>query len=313
MTARPTAATRLFVLLGDPVSHSLSPTFQNAALRALGLDAVFVALRCAADDLPGLLRGIARAGGGGNVTVPHKALAARTVDRPRDAVGRTGACTAFWLEDGAVHGDNTDVVGAREAIQALLGRSPAGARVLLLGAGGAASAAVCALADAGAERIVVANRTRERAEALAERFRAPGVRIDAAGSGDEVAAERFDLAINATSLGLRPDDPLPLDPDAPGPRIGAALDLVYAPGETRWAREMRARGLPAADGKEMLIQQGAEAFRLWTGVAPAVTCGRSSAAHGVAAMDIPAELPRTELPIAGAKAEAASWATAPRR
>jgi shikimate dehydrogenase len=264
----PTAATRLFALLGDPVSHSLSPTFQNAALHALGLDAVYVALRCAADDLPGLMRGIARAGGGGNVTVPHKALAARTVDRPGDAVVRTGACNAFWLEDGAVHGDNTDVAGAREAVRALLGRPPQGARVLLLGAGGSASAVVCALADAGVERIVVANRTRDRADALAERFRAPGVRIDVVDSADALAAERFDLAVNATSLGLRPADPLPFDPDAPGPALGAALDLVYAPGETRWVREMRARGLAAADGKEMLIQQGAAAFRRWWSIDP---------------------------------------------
>ncbi|HEU0302720.1 MAG TPA: shikimate dehydrogenase [Longimicrobium sp.] len=278
MTPRPTAATRLFALLGDPVSHSLSPTFQNAAIRALGLDAVYVALRCAPENLPGLMRGIARAGGGGNVTVPHKALAARTVDRASEAVVRTGACNAWWMEDGALHGDNTDVAGAREAVRALLGRPPAGARVLLLGAGGAASAVVCALADAGAERIVVANRTRGRAEALAERFRAPGVRIDVVDSVDALAAERFDLAVNATSLGLRPDDPLPLDPDAPGLRIGAALDLVYAPGETRWAREMRARGLPAADGKEMLVQQGAAAFRRWWGIDPPLKAMREALA-----------------------------------
>jgi shikimate dehydrogenase len=262
----PTAATRLFALLGDPVSHSLSPRFQNAAVAARGLDGVFVALRCGADELPGLLRGIARAGGGGNVTVPHKALAARTVERPSDAVVRTGACNAFWLEDGAIHGDNTDVDGARAAVETLLGREPRGARVLLLGAGGAASAVVCAMADAGVERIVIVNRTFDRAEGLAERFRGPGLRIDVAGSADALASERFDVAINSTSLGLKPGDPLPLDPDRPGPAVGAALDVVYAPGETRWVHAMRARGIAAADGKEMLIQQGAAAFRRWWNV-----------------------------------------------
>ena len=276
MTAAPTAATRLFALLGDPVSHSLSPRFQNAALRALGLDAVFVALRCSADALPGLLRGIARAGGGGNVTVPHKALAAATVERPSQAVLRTGACNAYWLEDGAVHGDNTDVAGALEAVRALLGRPPGGARVLLLGAGGAASAAVCALADAGAERIVIANRTLERALALADRLRTPGVRIDVAASVDALAGERFDLAINSTSLGLKPADPLPLDPDAPGPAVGAALDLVYSPAETPWVHAMRARGLPAADGKEMLIGQGAAAFRRWWKMDPPLEVMRAA-------------------------------------
>ena len=264
----PTAATRLLALLGDPVAHSLSPTFQNAALRALGLDAVYVALRCAADELPGLLRGIALAGGGGNVTVPHKALAARAVDLGTDAVARTGACNTFWLEDDTVHGDNTDVEGVREAVRALLGRAPQGARVLLLGAGGAASAAVCALADDGAERIVIANRTPERAHGLAERFRAPGMRIEVVDAVDALAGERFDLAVNATSLGLRPADRLPLDPDAPGPAAGAALDLVYAPRETRWVSELRARGVPAADGREMLVRQGAAAFRRWWGMDP---------------------------------------------
>jgi shikimate dehydrogenase len=272
----PTAGTRLFALLGDPVSHSLSPTFQNAAFAAAGLDAVYVALRCGPDALPGLLRGIARAGGGGNVTVPHKALAAQTVERPSHAVRRTGACNAYWLEDGAIHGDNTDVAGAAAAVSGLLGRAPAGARVLLLGAGGAASAVVCALVDDGAERIVIANRTPERARALAERFRAPGVRIDAADSVDALAGESFDLAINTTSLGLKADDALPLDPDAARVRIGAALDAVYTRTGTRWANEMRARGLPAADGKEMLIHQGAAAFRRWWGTDPSLDVIRAA-------------------------------------
>lgn len=276
MSLSPTAATRLFALLGDPVSHSLSPRFQNAALRALGLDAVYVALRCSADDLPGLLRGIARAGGGGNVTVPHKALAAATVDVPSGAVVRTGACNAFWLENGAILGDNTDVAGVREAVRALLGREPAGARVLLLGAGGAASAAVCALADCGVERIVIANRTTDRANVLAERFRAPGVRVDVAGSVDALAGDTFDLAVNSTSLGLKSADPLPLDADAPGPSVGAALDLVYAAEGTRWANAMRARGLPAADGKEMLVQQGAAAFRRWWRMDPPLDVMRAA-------------------------------------
>ena len=275
----PTAATRLLALLGDPVSHSLSPRFQNAAIRALGLDAVYVALRCAADELPGLLRGIARAGGAGNVTVPHKQLTAWTIDAPSEAVMRTGACNTFWMQDGRIHGDNTDVAGASAAVTALLGREPAGARVLLLGAGGAASAVLCALADARADRIVLLNRTPERARALAERFGAPGVRIDVANSADALRGEHFDLAINSTSLGLKPDDPLPLDPDADGGSIGAALDLVYAPGETRWVHAMRARGLPAVDGKEMLIRQGAAAFRRWWRAEPPLDVMRAALEH----------------------------------
>ena len=89
-------STRVFAVLGDPVAHSLSPAMQNAAFRVLGLRAVYVALRCAPRDLPGLMRALSRAGGGGNVTVPHKELAAQSVDRCRETVDRLGACNAFW-------------------------------------------------------------------------------------------------------------------------------------------------------------------------------------------------------------------------
>ena len=276
MTHAAGAATRVFALLGDPVAHSLSPTFQNAALRALGLDGVYVALRCGAEDLPPLLRALARAGGGGNVTVPHKTLAAGAVDDASDAVRRTGACNTFWLEDGRVRGDNTDVEGVRGAIDALIG-PPRGASVLVLGAGGAAAATVCALADEGAGRIVIANRTTAAARALAARF-PEGPRIDTAAPGDVSAGERFDLVVNATSLGLRLADPLPLDPER-GPAAGAALDLVYSPGGTPWMRAMRARGVPAADGTGMLLLQGAAAFRRWWGVDPPLAAMRDALAH----------------------------------
>lgn len=263
MTSLPTAATRVVALLGTPVSHSLSPVFQNAALRAAGLDAVYVALRCDAALFPGLLRGIARAGGAGNVTVPHKEAAALAVERGTRAVERTGACNTFWLEGGEVWGDNTDVAGFAGAARALLGREPRGARVLLAGAGGAARAVLCALADAGADQVVVLNRTPARAAALAHAFGGP--RLAAAGSAAELAGERFDLAVNSTPLGLRPGDPHPLPPEG-GPRYGAALDLVYGPDETAWVRAARERGVPAADGLEMLLRQGAAAFERWWGI-----------------------------------------------
>ncbi|MET0400450.1 MAG: shikimate dehydrogenase [Longimicrobiaceae bacterium] len=265
MTSLPTSATRVVALLGTPVSHSLSPVFQNAALRAAGLDAVYVALRCDAAVFPGLLRGIARAGGAGNVTVPHKEAAVLATDRHTAAVERTGACNTFWLEGGEVWGDNTDVAGFAGAARALLGREPRGARVLLVGAGGAARAVLCALADAGADQVVVLNRTPERAAALARAFGGGGPRLAVAGSAAELAGERFDLAVNATALGLRPDDPHPLPPDG-GPELGAALDLVYAPDETAWVRAARERGVPAADGLEMLLRQGAAAFERWWGI-----------------------------------------------
>jgi shikimate dehydrogenase len=136
-------------------------------------------------------------------------------------------------------------------------------RVLVVGAGGAARAAVCALLDDGAAEIMVVNRSAERARRLAAQFNhPPSLKI-----AERVPADTYDLAVNATSLGLRSGDPLPLGPDV---RVGAALDLVYAPEETPWVRRMRADGVPAADGHEMLLRQGAAAFRLWFQREPAL-------------------------------------------
>lgn len=254
------AATRLIALLGDPVFHSLSPAMHNAAMRALDLDSVYVAMRCNAFDLPGLIAGIARAGGAGNVTVPHKERAAAVVQRSTAAVERTGACNTFWLEDGRICGDNTDVEGFRTALDRLVG-TPAGARVLLLGAGGGARAAAYALVQAAVEEIVVVNRSPDRATELRRRVDPGGARVRIASAGDSLMRQRFDVVVNATSIGLT-DSSHPYELIEPN-QVGAVLDLVYRRGETAWVRHARALGIPAADGLEMLLAQGAASFRLW--------------------------------------------------
>jgi shikimate dehydrogenase len=261
----PTASTRLVALLGDPVAHSLSPAFQNAAFRAAGVDGVYVALRCDGGSCAALLRGIARAGGAGNVTLPHKGLAAEAVDRRTAAVERTGACNTFWYEDGAVWGDNTDVAGFSRALRELLGCAPAGARVLVLGAGGAARAALCSVVEDGAGEVVLLNRTVHRGRLLADRFAAARVSMRTAPAAEALVGERFDVVINATSLGLHDGDPHPLDPSL-GVGFGAALDLVYRPDSTQWVRALLQRGVVAADGLTMLLYQGAAAFERWWGI-----------------------------------------------
>lgn len=252
MNGAPTAATRVLALLGDPVSHSLSPVLHNAALRHLGLDAVYVALACDAAHVAPLARGLARAGGGGNVTVPHKQTVLAALDLSTDAVTRTGACNTFWLERGRVCGDNTDVA----AFRATLPVDPAGARVLLLGAGGAARAAAVALVDAGADRVLVHNRTPARARELVDAF---GELLEPV---DTIDGLEIDLLVNATSLGIRPDDPLPIALDRLH-HAGAVFDFVYRRDGTRLVREASLRNLPAVDGLEMLVHQGAAAFRRW--------------------------------------------------
>lgn len=269
----PSAATRLVVLLGDPVSHSLSPTFQNAAIGEAGIDAIYVALRTPAEYVAATIRTIAYGGGAGNVTVPHKAAAAAAVDRPTRAVEVTGACNTFWLQDGEIHGDNTDAEGFRRAAESVTGRELGGLRILLLGAGGSASAVAWALSEAGAAHVVIANRTRSRAEALSERFSGGATRFSA-GTVQEFVGESFDLVVNATSLGLRPDDPPPLPADSID--FAAAIDLVYKPDRTAWIRGLRDDGIPAEDGLEMLVQQGAAAFQRWFGEPPSMEAIRAS-------------------------------------
>lgn len=257
------STTRLIALLGDPVAHSLSPRLQNAAIRAAGVDAVYLALRCKSDRLAGLIRGLAEAGGAGNITIPHKEAAARMLDSSARAVERTGACNTFWWEGGRLHGDNTDVEGFAAAARLLIG-SPAGARVLLLGAGGAARAAALALLDARADAVHILNRTRPRAEALRDHLDPQGRRIVVVDRAAPLHREGYDLVVNATPAGLGPDDPPPLNLARPA-RIGAVLDLAYQPGGTPWIRAARAREIPAADGIDMLLFQGAAAFGLWFG------------------------------------------------
>jgi shikimate dehydrogenase len=258
----PTAATRLFAVLGDPVSHSRSPLFQNAAMRAANIDAVYVALRCDREALPALMRTLAAAGGGGNVTVPHKRVAAEALDRRTAVVERTGACNTFWMRDGELWGDNTDVAGVEAAIRALLASVPR--RVLVLGAGGAASAVLAALEAMGVEEVSIVNRTIARAQELRARFADGSLRISIGATVDELDSHPWHLAVNATSLGLREGEL----PKVGSARFESALDLVYAPGGTAWIRELHGIGIPAADGTEMLLRQGAAAFRQWFGHDP---------------------------------------------
>ena len=252
------ARTRVLVVIGDPVGHSLSPAMHNAALGALGLDAVYVALECPAAALATLLGACAAVGAAGNITVPHKEAAVRCLARATELCGQVGACNTFWTEQGALVGDNTDVAGVTVSL-ARLGADRAD-RWLLIGTGGAARAVAIAAARARVE-LHILSRDAGRAQRFADWARSRGAKAQAA-----AGALAPDVAINATPLGLKESDPLPLDGERV-PHLRAALDLVYARGETRWVRTLRARGIAAQDGREMLVQQGVAAFgRFFPGV-----------------------------------------------
>ncbi len=243
-------STRVFAILGSPVTHSLSPVMHNAAFRALGLDAVYVALRCDGGDLADAMRLLTRAGGGGNVTVPHKEAAAAVTGRPAERVARLGACNTFWGDGEVIAGENTDVDGVLAALDAL--EAPRSAW-LLAGTGGGARAVVAAASERGAG-IAVRSRDPGRKRTFEAWVRSQNVRL--------VESQSCEVLINATPLGLHPGDHLPIALDE-APAAMVAFDLVYTPHETVWVRQMRQSGLRAADGRTMLVAQGAAAFRRW--------------------------------------------------
>lgn len=267
------------VLLGHPVAHSLSPAFQNAALAHAGLALRYEALDVPPADFADVLRGIVAQRGAGNVTIPHKEAAFAHCDRLTPVASRAGAVNTFWTEsDGTLTGDNTDVGGVEALARHVLGRAPANLRIALVGAGGSAAAVLAAAERWPGCYVAVWSRTLKRARALATRF--DGV-AHVTRTLDE-AVRDADLVVNATPVGLHGDD-VPVDPDTL--RTGAAvMDLVYRRdaiaqvtggawptlrrAETPWVRRSRERGLRAADGLVMLVEQGALAFERWFGVAP---------------------------------------------
>ena len=256
-----TAKTRLLTLLGDPVLHSRSPEIQNRAFEAAGVDGVYVALQCKEEDLEGFMVSIARSGGGGNITLPHKEKAAAIVEIASEAVVQTGACNTFWGDErGRIHGDNTDVDGFRSALSFFIGSVPSGIRVLLLGGGGAARASLLGLIDEGADEIVIFNRTPERARSMSRRI--GGERTRVIPVLEEIEGEDFDLVINATRLGLEKNDASPVDLERLG-CVGAAMDLVYGRHITPFVRAAEAMDIRATDGAEMLVRQGAASFERW--------------------------------------------------
>ncbi|MBV8297248.1 MAG: shikimate dehydrogenase [Acidimicrobiia bacterium] len=255
--------TRVAAVIGYPIRHSVSPVIHNAAFRALDLDWVFAALEVAPGRAAAAAEGVRDLGLAGlSVTMPHKSDVVRALDRVTSTAATLGAVnTVIRHGSRELLGDNTDGAGFLDALRTDEGFDPGGRRCLVVGAGGAARAVVLALALAGAAEVVVANRTRSRAEEAAAL--APGVAR--AGSPDE--ADGVDLIVNATPLGMAGNLSLPVPTTALGPGQ-LVVDLVYHPALTPLVEAAHRRGAAAINGLGMLIHQAAHAFRLWTGEDP---------------------------------------------
>ncbi|MCD5409771.1 MAG: shikimate dehydrogenase [Methanocellales archaeon] len=253
----------IFGIIGNPVEHSLSPLMHNSAFRKLNMDCTYHAFRVDPQDVHGAVLGAKSLGFGGlNVTIPLKEKVLEIVDA--DPIAKEiGAVNTVDFKSG-ITGHNSDGIGAKRALEAC-GISITGKNILLIGAGGAARAIAFQFAHEGAA-LVLANRTASRAIKLAQDVRSVG---DAIGTGLEDLPKLIDKAeilINSTSIGMHPDTNKTLvTADQMRPDL-VVFDIVYNPVKTRLLREAKKAGALAIDGVNMLVHQGAESFRIWTGV-----------------------------------------------
>ena len=270
-------------VLGQPIAHSRSPAMQTAALEDLGLagEWSYEAIEMPPADFAELTQALPAEGFvGANVTIPHKEAALALSGDASPAATEIGAANTLSFLDDRIRADNTDAPGLIAALPA----PPSGKRSLVLGAGGSARAAIWALSRQGAG-VEVWNRTAERGDEVVRELARSGEGTDAEGrltpvTADQVRANAYDLIVNCTAVGLDSgDDPfglLPIEPERLGPET-TLVDLVYGGAETRLVGEARSRGAVTVDGLEVLVRQGAESLRIWTGMEPPLDVMREAA------------------------------------
>jgi shikimate dehydrogenase len=250
-----------YAVIGNPIAHSKSPQIHALFAAQCGQDMSYEALLAPLDGFVATVCGFVAAGGrGANVTVPFKEEAFLLSTRLSPRAQAAGAVNTLSFSGADILGDNTDGAGLVRDLKANLGATISGKRVLLLGAGGAARGVILPLLDERPARLLIANRTTDKALALAAAF--PGCE----GCGlDDLTGEEFDLVINATSAGLASGVPPRLTfCYAPG---ALAYDMVYGR-DTAFLRHAVAAGATTADGLGMLVEQAAEAFHIWRGRRP---------------------------------------------
>ncbi len=276
------ARTRVAAVIGDPVGHSRSPAIMNAAFAALGLDWVYVAFPVRAGDGAAAVDAMRALGIAGlSVTMPHKAVVMEACDSLTDTARRLGAVNCIAWEGDALVGHNTDGEGLIASLRAE-GFEPEGARVVVLGAGGAARASVLALGQAGASKVVVCNRSLDRARDTADLSSCAGAAELSSDVGimTDLLADA-DLLVNATPVGMGAGDDSPVPGDALH-RDLVVSDLIYHPAQTSLMRHAAAAGAPTHNGLGMLVGQAGAALRIWTGEDPPLEI-MAEAARGVVA------------------------------
>lgn len=264
---------KTYALIGDPIDHSLSPAIHNAAMRDLKIDGTYIAYKVARDELVEGLDSLKRTGIlGFNVTMPHKVAILPHLDSVAESCSVVGATNTVQNQDGLLRGHNTDMEGF---LRPLRERNVEikGTRVLVFGAGGAARAAVTALAGAGAESVRICNRTPGRAKDLADHCAKLGMAADH-GPFPSSVGDGFDMVVNSTSIGMG-GGPFPVDVSGMSPGT-IAYDVVYRPVSTDFLSQAKKAGAERIYGWEMMLAQAEMAFEIWHGVkAPSDTMRRA--------------------------------------
>ncbi|MBN1188916.1 MAG: shikimate dehydrogenase [Dehalococcoidales bacterium] len=260
--------TKLCGIIGDPVEHSISPDMQNAAFSRLGLDFVYLAFRVKKEDLERVADSMRVLGIRGiNVTMPHKIAVIPFLDEVDDLAAKIGAVNTVVNENGVLKGYNTDASGFLRMLSTA-DITIENKRVLVLGAGGACRAVACVLAERGAE-ITIINRSFAPAVELAawisrEAHRKVDV-LDLSTGNMESCLKKADILVNTTSVGMSPVSNETLVPEKLLRSGLSVVDIIYNPIRTRLLQEAENKGAKVISGLEMLVQQGAEAFEIWTG------------------------------------------------
>lgn len=255
MTIPINGRTTLLGIMGNPVSHSLSPAMHNSALEELGLNYAYVPFPVT--DIAAALTGFkALHVRGVSVTIPHKQTIIPYLDDIAPVAQKIGAVNTLIIENGSILGVNTDWRGANRALEECTALK--GKRILILGAGGSARAIGFGLLEAGAS-IMLASRTAAKGQELAHTLGCAWYPLKAI---PDISA---DCLVNATSVGMTPNDDTSIVPPHCLPRYQVVMDIVYAPLETKLLREAKAAGCMTISGTAMLLYQGVAQFELWTG------------------------------------------------
>lgn len=275
-----TGATKVLGIIGHPVRHSLSPLMQNAALQASGLDYMYVPFEVTSENLGVAIAGLKALGVAGfNVTIPHKTAIMSYLDDLDDTAVAAGAVNTVKNDAGRLIGYNTDGDGLVRSLAEDLDFDPRNSSIAVIGAGGAARGAIAALSRVGAKRIIIVNRTQDRAielvSAMSARFRGTELLIASGYDDLQNYLPYIDLLLNTTSLGMN-NEHIPLLRLGAMSPSGKVYDMVYSPSITPLLRDAYEAGFRGANGLGMLAAQGELAFARWTGKIPPFGVMRST-------------------------------------